>query len=95
MARRTPKHTLGLQNNNQDTNRRNTLPNDIRKRSSGPRRNRTNYLENEEQLCLNLDLIDEVRETAETRMKRYQEKMARLYNSRVKTRQFSIGDLVL
>ena len=31
-------------------------------------------LENEEQLRLNLDLIDEVRETAETRMKRYQEK---------------------
>uniref|UniRef100_A0A2N9F200 Integrase catalytic domain-containing protein n=1 Tax=Fagus sylvatica TaxID=28930 RepID=A0A2N9F200_FAGSY len=50
---------------------------------------------NEEQLRLNLDLIDEVRETAETRMKRYQEKMARHYNSRVKPRQLSIGDLVL
>uniref|UniRef100_A0A2N9FQA7 Uncharacterized protein n=1 Tax=Fagus sylvatica TaxID=28930 RepID=A0A2N9FQA7_FAGSY len=37
---------------------------------------------NEEQLRLNLDLIDEVRETAEARMKRYQEKMARHYNSR-------------
>uniref|UniRef100_A0A2N9HTB0 Uncharacterized protein n=1 Tax=Fagus sylvatica TaxID=28930 RepID=A0A2N9HTB0_FAGSY len=51
--------------------------------------------ENEEQLRLNLDLIDEVRETAEARMKRYQEKMARHYNSRVKPRQLSIGDLVL
>uniref|UniRef100_A0A2N9GIU6 Uncharacterized protein n=1 Tax=Fagus sylvatica TaxID=28930 RepID=A0A2N9GIU6_FAGSY len=51
--------------------------------------------ENEEQLRLNLDLIDEVRETAETRMKRYQEKMARHYNSRVKPRQLSVGDLVL
>uniref|UniRef100_A0A2N9GJ69 Uncharacterized protein n=1 Tax=Fagus sylvatica TaxID=28930 RepID=A0A2N9GJ69_FAGSY len=51
--------------------------------------------QNEEQLRLNLDLIDEVRETAETRMKRYQEKMARHYNSRVKPRQLSIGDLVL
>uniref|UniRef100_A0A2N9HNT3 Uncharacterized protein n=1 Tax=Fagus sylvatica TaxID=28930 RepID=A0A2N9HNT3_FAGSY len=50
---------------------------------------------NEEQLRLNLDLIDEVRETAETRMKRYQEKMARHYNSRVKPRQLSVGDLVL
>uniref|UniRef100_A0A2N9HF94 Uncharacterized protein n=1 Tax=Fagus sylvatica TaxID=28930 RepID=A0A2N9HF94_FAGSY len=50
---------------------------------------------NEEQLRLNLDLIDEVRETAEARMKRYQEKMARHYNSRVKPRQLSIGDLVL
>uniref|UniRef100_A0A2N9I3E2 Integrase catalytic domain-containing protein n=1 Tax=Fagus sylvatica TaxID=28930 RepID=A0A2N9I3E2_FAGSY len=51
--------------------------------------------ENEEQLRLNLDLIDEVRETAETRMKKYQDKMARHYNSRVKPRQLSVGDLVL
>uniref|UniRef100_A0A2N9ERP1 Integrase catalytic domain-containing protein n=1 Tax=Fagus sylvatica TaxID=28930 RepID=A0A2N9ERP1_FAGSY len=33
--------------------------------------------QNEEQLRLNLDLIDEVRDTAKARMKRYQEKMAR------------------
>uniref|UniRef100_A0A2N9J1F3 Uncharacterized protein n=1 Tax=Fagus sylvatica TaxID=28930 RepID=A0A2N9J1F3_FAGSY len=52
-------------------------------------------VENEEQLRLNLDLIDEVRETAETRVKRYQERMARHYNSRVKPRQLSVGDLVL
>ncbi len=52
-------------------------------------------LGNEEQLRLNLDLIDEVREMAEKRMKRYQEKMARIYNSRVKPRQFLIGDLIL
>uniref|UniRef100_A0A2N9GAW6 Uncharacterized protein n=1 Tax=Fagus sylvatica TaxID=28930 RepID=A0A2N9GAW6_FAGSY len=52
-------------------------------------------LGNEEQLRLNLDLIDEVKETAETRMKRYQEKMARHYNSKVKPRQLSVGDLVL
>uniref|UniRef100_A0A2N9ERC7 RNA-directed DNA polymerase n=1 Tax=Fagus sylvatica TaxID=28930 RepID=A0A2N9ERC7_FAGSY len=51
--------------------------------------------QNAEQLRLNLDLIDEVRETAEARMKRYQEKMARHYNSKVKPRQLSIGDLVL
>jgi hypothetical protein len=51
--------------------------------------------QNEEQLSLNLDLIDEVRETAEARMKRYQEKMARHYNSKVKPRQLSVGDLVL
>ena len=51
--------------------------------------------QNEEQLRLNLDLIDEVREMAETRMKRYQEKMAQHYNSKVKPRQLSIGDLVL
>ena len=51
--------------------------------------------QNEEQLCLNLDLIDEVQGTAEARMKRYQEKMARHYNSKVKPRQLSVGDLVL
>ena len=51
--------------------------------------------QNEEQLRLNLDLIDEVRETAEARMKRYQEKMARHYNSKVKPRQLLSGDLVL
>ena len=51
--------------------------------------------QNEEQLRLNLDLIDEVRETAETRMKRYQEKMARHYNSKVKPKQLSVGDLIL
>ena len=44
--------------------------------------------QNEEQLRLNLDLIDEVRETVEARMKRYQEKMARHYNLKVKPRQF-------
>uniref|UniRef100_A0A2N9H0M9 Uncharacterized protein n=1 Tax=Fagus sylvatica TaxID=28930 RepID=A0A2N9H0M9_FAGSY len=54
-----------------------------------------NDRQNEEQLRLNLNLIDEVRETAEARMKRYQEKMARHYNSKVKPRQLSIGDLVL
>uniref|UniRef100_A0A2N9H2V5 RNase H type-1 domain-containing protein n=1 Tax=Fagus sylvatica TaxID=28930 RepID=A0A2N9H2V5_FAGSY len=51
--------------------------------------------QNEEQLHLNLDLIDEVRETTETRMRRYQEKRARHYNTKVKPRQFSTGDLVL
>jgi hypothetical protein len=51
--------------------------------------------QNEGHICLNLDLIDEVREKAETRMKRYQKNMARYYNTKVKPRQFSIGDLVL
>uniref|UniRef100_A0A2N9EW67 Integrase catalytic domain-containing protein n=1 Tax=Fagus sylvatica TaxID=28930 RepID=A0A2N9EW67_FAGSY len=51
--------------------------------------------QNEEQLRLNLVLIDEVREMAETRMKRYQKNMACHYNAKVKPRQFFIGDLVL
>ena len=46
MARRTPKHTLGLQNNSQDTNGRNTISNDVWKRSNGARRNRTDDITN-------------------------------------------------
>jgi hypothetical protein len=42
--------------------------------------------QNEGQIRLNLDLIDEVREKAETRMDRYQENMARYYNTKVKPR---------
>uniref|UniRef100_A0A2N9GVK9 Integrase catalytic domain-containing protein n=1 Tax=Fagus sylvatica TaxID=28930 RepID=A0A2N9GVK9_FAGSY len=60
-----PSILWAYRNDSQDTNRRNTLSNDIRK------------------------------ETAETRMKKYQDKMARHYNSRVKPRQLSVGDLVL
>ncbi len=51
--------------------------------------------QNEGQIRLNLDLIDEVREKIEIRMDRYQENMARYYNTKVKPRQFSIDDLVL
>jgi hypothetical protein len=36
-----------------------------------------------------------VREKTEIRMDRYQENMARYYNTKVKPRQFSIDDLVL
>ena len=51
--------------------------------------------ENEEQLCLNLDLIDEVRMDAEQRTARYKSLMARQYDAMVKPRHFNIGDLVL
>ena len=51
--------------------------------------------ENEVQLCLNLDLIDEVRMDAEQRTARYKNLMARQYDAMVKPRCFNIGDLVL
>ena len=51
--------------------------------------------ENEEQLCLNLDLIDEVRMDAEQRTTRYKSLMARQYDAMVKPKRFNIGDLVL
>ena len=50
---------------------------------------------NEEQLCLNLEFMDEVWERVEKRMKNYQEKMARYYNTKVKLRYFNIKDLVI
>ena len=51
--------------------------------------------ENEEQLCLNLDLMDEVRMDAEQRTARYKNLMSRQYDAMVKPRRFKIGDLVL
>ena len=51
--------------------------------------------DNEEQLCLNLDLIDEVRMDAEQRTARYKNLMAKQYDAMVKPRRFNVGDLVL
>ena len=42
-----------------------------------------------------LDLVDEVRVIAEQRLARYQDLMAKHYNSRVRHRDFNIEDLVL
>ena len=50
---------------------------------------------NNDQLQVNLDCIDEVREKASNKMTKYQQKMAEYYNKRVKLRWFDIGDLVL
>ena len=44
---------------------------------------------------LQLDLVDEVRAIAEHRLARYQNLMSKHYNTRVRHRDFQIGDLVL
>jgi len=44
---------------------------------------------------LQLDLIDEVRATTKQRLARYQDRMAKHYNSRVQLRDFQVRDLVL
>ena len=44
---------------------------------------------------LQLDLVDEIRVAAEQRLARYQDRMAKHYNSRVRHRDFQVGDLVL
>ncbi|XP_075674975.1 uncharacterized protein LOC142644201 [Castanea sativa] len=50
---------------------------------------------NDKALRLQLDLVDEVRATAAQRLARYQDLMAKHYNSRVRHRDFQVGDLVL
>ena len=50
---------------------------------------------NDEAMRLQLDLVDELRTTAEQRLARYQNRMAQHYNSRVRHRDFQVGDLVL
>ena len=56
-----------------------------------------NYAEekNEEAIRLQLNLVDEVCATTEQRLVRYQNLMAKHYNSNVKHRDFQVGDLVL
>lgn len=50
---------------------------------------------NERGLRNNLDLLEEKRDEAALRVAAYKQKMAKYYNSRVKTRRFAVGDLVL
>ena len=50
---------------------------------------------NDEAIRLQLDQIDKVRVTTEQRLARYQDRMVKHYNSRVRRRDFKVGDLVL
>ena len=50
---------------------------------------------NEDELRINLDCLDEVREKASSRMKKYRQKMAEYYNKKVRLRRLEVGDLVL
>ena len=50
---------------------------------------------NDKAMRLQLDLVDEVRATTEQRLARYQDLMAKHYNSKVRHRDFQVGDLVL
>ena len=49
----------------------------------------------EEELRLQLDLMDEVRTTAEQKLARYQNVMAKHYNSNIRHKDFQVRDLVL
>ena len=50
---------------------------------------------NQAQLWANQNFFDSVREQALTRTAIYQQKVAKYYNSRVKSKVFQVGDLVL
>ncbi|XP_024035603.1 uncharacterized protein LOC112096410 [Citrus clementina] len=54
-----------------------------------------NEQENDDQMCLNLDLLTERREQAAERSAIYQQRVARYYNQKVNIRQFGVGDWVL
>ena len=49
----------------------------------------------DEAICLQLDLVDEVRAIAKQRLAWYQNRMVKHYNSRVQHRDFKVRDLVL
>ena len=50
---------------------------------------------NDEAMRLELDLLDKVRTIAKQRLVRYQDLMAKHYNSIVRHRDFEVGDLIL
>ena len=50
---------------------------------------------NNNQLKVNLDCLDEVREEASQKIEKYQQMMTKYCNKRVKLRRLDIGDLVL
>ena len=50
---------------------------------------------NNKAMRLQLNLLDKVKATAEQRLARYQDLMAKHYNTRVRHRDFQVGDLVL
>ena len=50
---------------------------------------------NDKATLLQLDLVDEVRAITKKRLARYQDRMTKHYNSRVRHRDFKVGDLVL
>ncbi|KAH9802826.1 Ribonuclease H [Citrus sinensis] len=59
---------------------------------------RTEYFaeeENDEQICLSLDLLEEKREGASQKVAQCQQRVTRYYNKNVRVRQFRAGDWVL
>ena len=51
--------------------------------------------ENNDKICLNLDLLTEKKEQILKRSAAYQQRVARYYNQKVRIQQFRVGDWVL
>ena len=56
---------------------------------------RFTFIENDELMVKQLDLLEEYRESTTIRLAEYQQKLAQRYNRDMKRREFSTGDLVL
>lgn len=54
-----------------------------------------NKEQNDEQICLNLDLLSEKRKMASRRATKYQQRVAHYYNQNVRVQKFKTGDWVL
>ena len=82
---------MGIQDDIKDTHRRDTVPTNVRGRGGHPSQSWAHELQvhnhdenkNDEAMRLQLDLIDEIRMATKQRLARYQDRMAKHYNSRV------------
>ena len=92
---------MGLQDNDKDAYRRDSLAYgseaviSVEVRLTSYRVGNYDESRNDEAIRLQLDLVDKVRAIFEQGLARYQNLMAKHYNSKVRHRDFQVGDLVL
>ena len=92
---------MGLQDNDKDAYRRDSLAYgseaviSVEVRLTSYRVGNYDESRNDEAMHLQLDLVDKVRAIFEQGLARYQNLMAKHYNSKVRHRDFQVGDLVL
>ena len=100
MAEGIAKHLISIQDSGKDTYRRDTVSTSIQKlpakvRLTSYRVRNHDESRNDEVMRLQLDFVGEVREMAKQRLAQYRDLMAKRYNSKVRCRDFQVGDLVL
>ena len=92
---------MGFQDNDKDAYRRDSLAYgseaviSVEVRLTSYRVGNYDESRNDEAMRLQLDLVDKVRAIFEQGLARYQNLMAKHYNSKVRHRDFQVGDLVL